>query len=114
MRRVRDLGLRESARQAKAIVAESASSRFSSIRDRYFNSTAEDEADRLIRRLFRQTNFVDQLKSRPTPIFFLDQEPEFYCKAIRAYFPDEEVKIIAAADRIKDRVFDLLGSGPKD
>ena len=100
MRRVRELGLRESVRQAKTIVADRAAARFHNIRDRYFTPTAEEEADDIVNKLFRRTAFVDQIKSRRNPAFFLDREPDFYYGAIRSYFPGEAAKIISAAEQI--------------
>ena len=114
VRRVRELGFRESIHQATNIVTERASARIKRIRDRYLNVTEEKAADRLLQRLFRQHDFARQIKTRATPRFFLDHEPAFYLNAIRAHSPEMESKIIAAADRIRNRTFDLLGSGPKD
>jgi hypothetical protein len=113
VRRIRELGLRESVRQAKTIVADRAAARFHNIRDRYFTPTAEEEADDVVAKLFSRGGFADQMKSRRNPQFFLDREPDFYCAAIRSYFPGEAAKIIAAAEQIQRRIFDLLGSGPQ-
>src|SRR5438874_164355 len=114
MRRIRELGLRESAREAKTIVQERAAARIYGIRDRYFNPTTQEKAQQLVKGLLDRPDFLPQLKTRTTPRFFLDHEPGFYRDSIRRYFPEEESRIIAAADRIRRRTFDLLGSGPKD
>src|SRR5579862_5150312 len=101
MRRVRELGFRESVRQARTLVADRAAARFHHIRDRYFTPTLEQEAEDAINSLFQQPDFAHQIKTRRIPRFFLDHEPDFYRDAIRKYFPAAEGKIIGAANQIK-------------
>src|SRR5215831_8994465 len=114
MRRVRELGIRESVRQAKTIVTDRAAARIHKLRDRYFTPTAEEEAEEIVGRLVRRQGIVDSIRNRQTPRFFLDHDPAFYRAAVREHFPEAEPKTVAAADQIKHRTFDLLGSGPKD
>src|SRR5262245_34648889 len=104
-RRVRELGLRESMRQAKTIVFDAAAARINGLYDRYFTPTAEEESNQLFKRLLRQPGFLNEVKTRRKPLFFLDREPEFYRDAIRKYFPGEESRIVGAADNVRNRNF---------
>ena len=50
---------------------------------------------------------------RKEPIFFIDSSKrEDVVSIICEYFPDAQDKIIAEADKIREHIFDLLGSGP--
>src|SRR5262245_22545916 len=112
MRRMRELGIRESVRQAKTVISDRTAARINGFYDRHFTPAKEDEADAQLKSFFRKPDFFVQLKTRSTPRFFLDRDVEFYRQAIRTHFPEEESEIIQAADEAKNHTFDLLGSGP--
>jgi hypothetical protein len=109
--RVRELGLRESARQFETIVAARAVRTIHSVYDRYFRPTEEEHADEIIKKL--DANAFNEIRKRNQPRFFLDRGPDFYRTAIREFFLDDFDKIVAAADRIVAHEFDLLASGPR-
>src|SRR5262245_24208963 len=111
LQRVRELGLRESVRQATALVADRAAARVGGLYSRYFDVALDEEANQLVERLLRGPQSVRQFKTRTTPQFFLDHEPEFYRKAVETHFPGKREEIINAANQAKGRTFDLLGSG---
>ena len=109
--RVRELGLRESARQFETIVADRAARTIHSVYDKYFRPTEEEHADKVIKKL--DDKKLSEIRNRNQPRFFLNHDPDFYRKAIRDFFPDDFAKTVAAADRLVAHEFDLLGSGPR-
>lgn len=57
--------------------------------------------------------FLDHLAVRQEPCFFLEPgRRQKFVSAVRACCPATESITIAAADRVCDHIFDLLGSGP--
>jgi len=57
--------------------------------------------------------FLDHLTARKEPRFFLDpSRRREFVEAVRDCCPDAETQTIAAADRVCNHIFDLLGSGP--
>src|SRR5262245_8039333 len=93
LQRVRELGLRESVRQATALVADRAAARVGGLYSRYFDAGLDEEANQLVERLLREPQSIQQFQTRTTPRFFLDHEPEFYRKAVEIHFPDERERI---------------------
>jgi hypothetical protein len=56
--------------------------------------------------------FLDYITNREAPVFFLEADrAQTYVENIRAYFPGVEKLTIAAANRVCNHFFDLLGSG---
>src|SRR5262245_7493124 len=108
--RVRELGLRESARQFETIVADRAARTIHSVYDRYFRPTEEEHADKVIKKLDNKT--FNEIRTRTQPRFFLDRDPDFYRTAIQEFFPDDFDNIVAAADRLVAHESGLLCSGP--
>jgi hypothetical protein len=111
LRRVRELGLAESLRQGKALMLDRAATVYHGYQ-KTVDRTQQELAE-LQRRLEAFPNLATRLRQRDVPRFFL-KEPDFYRSALQQHFPDEQAKIVQAADLAVAHVFDLLGSGPKD
>jgi hypothetical protein len=58
-------------------------------------------------------DYFNHLRNRRKPLFFNLGDKEKTAAAFNRLYPPKKPEIIAAANRILDHVFDLLGSGPK-